>query len=89
MASPEASVLDLIFGRWRSQALYAGVKLGVFDALGEQPLGSDDLATSLGSDSTLLYRLLRALGTLGLVQEDGTRRFVLTPAGALARGVGL
>jgi len=83
MASPEESVLDLIFGRWRSQTLYAGVKLGVFDALGEQTLGSDELATSLGLDATLLYRLLRALGTLGLVHEDETRRFVLTPAGAL------
>ena len=28
-----AKVVDLIFGRWRSQILYAGVKLGVFDAL--------------------------------------------------------
>jgi hypothetical protein len=85
MASPEESVLDLIFGRWRSQTLYAGVKLGVFDALGEQPQGSDALAASLGLDATLLYRLLRALGTLGLVQEDTTRRFALTPAGALLR----
>ena len=38
-----------------------------------------------GLDATLLYRLLRALGTLGLVQEDERRRFVLTPAGALLR----
>ncbi len=28
-----AKVIDLIFGRWRSQILYTGVKLGVFDAL--------------------------------------------------------
>ena len=26
-------VSDLIFGRWRSQVLYAGVELGVFDHL--------------------------------------------------------
>lgn len=32
-----AKVIDLIFGRWRSQILYAGVKLGVFDALAGGP----------------------------------------------------
>jgi hypothetical protein len=30
-------VVDLIFGRWRSQILYTGVKLGVFDALASGP----------------------------------------------------
>ena len=30
-------VIDLIFGRWRSQILYTGVKLGVFDALASGP----------------------------------------------------
>src|SRR6266550_7000219 len=32
-----AKVVDLIFGRWRSQILYTGVKLGVFDALASGP----------------------------------------------------
>ena len=27
------AVVDLITGRWRSQILHAGVRLGVFDAL--------------------------------------------------------
>ena len=26
-------VIDLIFGRWRSQILYTGARLGVFDQL--------------------------------------------------------
>jgi len=30
-------VVGLIFGRWRSQILYVGVKLGVFDALASGP----------------------------------------------------
>ena len=30
--SSQEKVLDLIFGRWRSQIVYAGVKLGIFDA---------------------------------------------------------
>jgi hypothetical protein len=35
--SAQEKVLDLIFGRWRSQILYAGVKLGIFDALAPVP----------------------------------------------------
>jgi hypothetical protein len=33
MSDAHAQVLDMIFGRWRSQILYAGVQLGIFDAL--------------------------------------------------------
>ena len=32
-AAPIDSVMNLIFGRWRSQSLYAGVKLGIFEVL--------------------------------------------------------
>ena len=32
MDAAEATVLDLIFGSWRTQILYAGVQLGVFEA---------------------------------------------------------
>jgi hypothetical protein len=33
MGSAADKVMDLIFGRWRSQTLYAGTELGVFDHL--------------------------------------------------------
>ena len=33
MESQVNLVADLIFGRWRSQVLFAGVELGVFDHL--------------------------------------------------------
>ena len=32
-------ILDIIFGRWRSQILYAGVKIGVFDCVKSLPKG--------------------------------------------------
>jgi hypothetical protein len=31
MSGPADKIIDLIYGRWRSQILYAGVELGVFD----------------------------------------------------------
>lgn len=47
MEDASAKVLDLIFGRWRSQILYAGVKLGVFDALSSGPRNAVDVARTL------------------------------------------
>jgi hypothetical protein len=75
----------MIFGRWRSQILYAGVHLGIFDALADGPKATLAIAEQLGLDPALSYRLLRALGALDLLKEDGSRRFSLTDAGDLLR----
>ena len=78
-----AKVVDLIFGRWRSQILYTGVKLGVFDALARGPKSAVRVASELDVDAGMLYRLMRALGSLELLKEDNTRTFALTPLGEL------
>ena len=66
------AVIDLITGAWRSQMVYAATAIGVFDALG--PAGAvsiKDLAGQLGVDGPALYRLLRALASLGC-SKSGT-----------------
>jgi hypothetical protein len=78
-------ILDIIFGRWRSQILYAGVKLGVFDALENEDKDATIIAHDLGLDPGLLYRLLRALACLGVLKEDADHRFCLTVAGQFLR----
>ena len=83
MVDASAKVIDLIFGRWRSQILYAGVKLGIFDALAHGPKNAVSVASELGADAGMLYRLMRALGSLELLTEDNTRTFSLTPSGEL------
>jgi hypothetical protein len=83
MEDAGAQVIDLIFGRWRSQILYAGVRLGVFDALANGPQSAVSVASALEVDAGLLYRLMRALGSLGLLHEDTARTFSLTPMGEL------
>jgi hypothetical protein len=76
-----AKVIDLIFGRWRSQILYTGVKVGVFDALASGSRSAASVASALDVDAGLLYRLMRALGSLELLHEDHTRTFSLAPMG--------
>src|SRR5262249_48065611 len=85
MDDASAQVVGLIFGRWRSQILHAGVKLGVFDALAQGPRTSQDAASTLDAGAGLLYRLMRALGSIGLLQEDADRVFSLTPTGDVLR----
>lgn len=79
------SVVDIIFGRWRSQILYSGVKLGIFDALKGGAKSADDIAAELRLDATFTYRLLRALGCLGLLEEERNKQFSLTASGEFLR----
>jgi predicted transcriptional regulator len=78
-------VLDIIFGRWRSQILYAGVKLGVFDYITTNPKYASDIAKELKLDHSLTYRLLRALASIGVVKEEEGQGFSITPHGELLR----
>jgi DNA-binding IclR family transcriptional regulator len=52
--------------------------LGIADLLEEGPRSVDDLAEATGTDASALYRLLRALASIGVFVEtdDG---FCLTP----------
>lgn len=79
-------VTSLIFGRWRSQILYAAAELRLFDRLDDsRQRSAAEIAAEGALNSTLLYRLMRALGALGLVEESDVGKFTLTPAGCLLR----
>jgi len=82
---PQALLLSLFYGRWRSQTLHAGVLLGVFEAVGPQPRAADEITKSLGLDAALGLRLLRALRSLGVLKEHPGRAFSATEAGAMLR----
>ena len=86
MTNAQTQVMDLIFGRWRSQTLHAGVELGIFDAVGKDQTDAATVADRQGLDLALTYRLMRALASLELLAESPGRRFALTDAGALLRG---
>lgn len=77
--------MDLIFGRWKSQILYAGVRLGIFETLDGDALPASEVAVRLKLDPALTYRLLRALGSMGLLEESSGKAFTLTESGRLLR----
>lgn len=78
-------VVDTILGRWRSQILYSGVKLGIFESLGTVPKHASEIALELGLDASLSYRLLRALASIGFLNEKDGQSFSITPLGELVR----
>ncbi|MBX0285964.1 methyltransferase [Haloarcula salinisoli] len=76
---------ELVEGLWSGQVLHAAVEVGLFDRLDEEPTAAETLATALDLDPDATYRLLRALAHFGVLTEDDSRRFALTPVGQFFR----
>jgi hypothetical protein len=68
-------------GLTTSRVVYAAAKLGLADYLAQGPKSADELAGRTGSHAPSLYRLMRALATLGILTESDTHRFALTSLG--------
>ena len=83
-----STVLEMIYGQWRSQILYAGVELGVFEHLPDDaPRNAESIAHEIGTEPVLLYRLLRALSNINLQCEERDSRFSIPAGGRLLNRV--
>ena len=78
---PHAQLVQMGTAHWMSHVLYVAAKLSLADHMAKGRTRVDDLATSTKTHSPTLGRFLRTLGHLGLVIEDGTGHFTLTPLG--------
>jgi hypothetical protein len=76
---PPVALVQMLTGYWVSQALYVAAKLGIADLLKDGPKSSDELAKATGTHVRSLYRLLRALASVGVFVESEDGRFSLTP----------
>ena len=83
--SPADLVSSLINGPRIAQAVFIIAKLGIPDLLGQGPKSAEELATATGTHAPALYRVLRALASIGVLARDAEARFVLTPASELLR----
>lgn len=86
--TPQDQMARMITGYWVSQMIHVAAKLGIADRLADVPRPAEELARVTGTDARSLYRLLRALASVGIFSEDGEGRFHLTPlAECLREGV--
>lgn len=76
---PSVALLQMMTGYWVSQSLYVAAKLGLPDLLADGPMPSNDLAAATQTHAPSLYRLLRALASLGVFTEVAPATFALSP----------
>jgi O-methyltransferase/methyltransferase family protein len=77
--APPIAVLQLATGRWVAQIVGVAAELGLADEIQEGPKTAQEIAASKGLQAPPLYRLLRALASVGIFAEQEDGRFRQTP----------
>ncbi|NEP10381.1 MAG: methyltransferase [Symploca sp. SIO2C1] len=76
---PQTNLLQMIMGYWVSQCIYIAAKLGIADLLQNGEQHSDTLASATNTNKDAMYRLLRALASIGIFAQTQPYYFKLTP----------
>lgn len=77
--SPPEHMRNLAIGYWVSRLIYVAAKLRLADLLKGGSRTIEELASAADVQPRALYRLLRALASVGIFAETKGRRFKLTP----------
>src|ERR1035437_1269701 len=76
-----AGLVEMATAQTRSRVLCAAARLGVADALGDEVRSVGFMAERCQADADALYRLLRAVASIGVTEETTPEHFRLTPFG--------
>jgi hypothetical protein len=79
MLAPEDQMMRWITSKWITKPIHVISELGIADLLREGPLSIDCLAEKTDTHAPTLYRLLRAISSVGIFVETDDRVFDLTP----------
>ena len=82
-ASLHKKMMQLLSSLWVTHAIGTFARLGLADAMASGADNAQAIAAPRGLVTDRVYRLLRALSTVGIVTESGGGRFALTPLGRL------
>ena len=72
-------MLQIISGFWISRSVYVIGKLGIPDLLQTGPKTAEELAAATNTDAPSLFRILRALVSVGVLKSAEGGRFAQTP----------
>ncbi len=78
---PEDQMMQWITSKWVSKPIHVAVELGIADLLRDKPMTVETLSHKTDTHAPTLYRLLRALSTVGIFIENDDQMFELTPLG--------
>ncbi|HZR83848.1 MAG TPA: methyltransferase [Candidatus Binatia bacterium] len=76
-----AELMAIAVGYQASRAVMVAAELGIADVLRDDTRSVADIAAATATHPPTLYRLLRALASIGVLHEDDERRFSLTAMG--------
>jgi len=76
-----SALVEMAMAYSRSRVLSAAARLGIADALGDEVRNVGFLAEKCEADADALYRLLRALSSIGVTEETTPEHFRLTSFG--------
>ncbi|RWS25779.1 methyltransferase-like protein [Leptotrombidium deliense] len=77
-----SAMLDLLLGATKSHVTYCVAQLDIVDYLSEKPMTAEQLAVITSTNNELLYRLLRAAVSIGLLIENEENQFSVTELGS-------
>ena len=78
-------LLEMIEGKWMTQAIGVAAELDVPDLVASGTVRTDAIAAATGCDADAIERLMRALVSLGVCLQRPDRTFELTATGQLLR----
>jgi hypothetical protein len=72
-------MMQMLTAKWVSASISVVAELGIADLLAKGDKTADELADTVSAHGPSLYRVLRALASVGVFAETEGRRFTLTP----------
>lgn len=82
---PPAQLMNFIIGKWISKPIYAAAEFRIADILADGPKNIEEIAQTSGTHAPTLYRMMRALASVGIFSEIEDRNFSLTPMAELLK----
>ncbi len=76
---PSAKLLEMLTGKWISQAISTAAKLNIADQLADGPVQISRLAERSNTNPRALLGLMRALASVGVFAETEPHHFANTP----------
>jgi hypothetical protein len=84
-SAPAEQIFQVAMGYIPSACLSVAIRLGIADTLAEGALPVSELAIAAQANEDALYRILRALASIGVFHETAARTFANTPASKALR----
>ncbi len=81
--TPRQQLIQMITSYWTAQSIHVAAKLKLADLVKNGPQSAAQLAQATNTQPQALYRLLRALASVGIFAEDEQGRFGTTPMAEL------